>query len=255
MLVALIRDVSPSLQRCELTHLSRQPIDVVLARRQHRRYERCLADLGCAIHRLPTEPEWPDAVFIEDTAIVLDELAIIARPGAESRRAETTAVAEALRAFRSLFHIEPPGTLDGGDVLRLGQTVYVGVSSRSNEAGFEQLRRWLMPYGYAVEAVEVNGCLHLKSAVTPVGENTLLVNRAWVDAGAFGDAALIDVDPSEPFGGNALLVNETVMYPSGYPRTQRRLQEHGITVQSVDVSELGKAEGGVTCCSLIFSVR
>jgi len=194
-------------------------------------------------------------VFIEDTAMVLDELAIIARPGAESRRAETTAVAETLRAFRSLLYIEPPGTLDGGDVLRLGQTVYVGVSSRSNQAGFEQVRRVLTPYGYAVKAVEVSGCLHLKSAVTSVGENTLLVNRAWVDADAFGDVALIDVDPSEPFGGNALLVNETVIYPSGYPRTRRKLQAHGIRIQTVDVSELGKAEGGVTCCSLIFSVR
>jgi dimethylargininase len=194
-------------------------------------------------------------VFIEDTASVLDELAIIARPGAESRRSETTAVAETLRAFRRLFYIEPPGTLDGGDVLRLGRTVYVGLSSRSNRAGFEQVRRWLTPYGYAVKAVEVSGCLHLKSAVTPVGENTLLINRAWVDAGAFGDVVLIDVDPSEPFGGNALLVSETVIYPSGYPRTHRRLQEHGLTIEAVDVSELGKAEGGVTCCSLIFSVR
>jgi dimethylargininase len=253
MLIALIRDVSPSLQRCELTHLPRQPIDVALARRQHQQYETCLADLGCTIHRLPTEPEWPDAVFVEDTAIVLDELAIIARPGAESRRSETIAVAETLRAFRSLVYIEPPATLDGGDVLRLGQTVCVGLSSRSNQAGFEQVRRVLTPYGYVVNAVEVSGCLHLKSAVTSVGENTLLVNRAWVDAGAFGDVALIDVDPSEPFGGNALLVSETVIYPSGYPRTQRRLQEHSVTVQTVDVSELGKAEGGVTCCSLIFS--
>jgi dimethylargininase len=205
------------------------------------------------IHQVPTEPEWPDAVFIEDTAIVLDELAIIARPGAESRRSETTAVADALRAFRSLFYIEPPGTLDGGDVLHFGKTVYVGLSSRTSQAGFEQVRRLLVPYGYTVKAVEVNGCLHLKSAVTSVGENTLLINRAWVDASTFEDVTLIGVDPSEPFGANALLLGETVIYPSGFPRTQRRLQEHGITIQTVDVSELGKAEGGVTCCSLIFS--
>lgn len=253
MLVALIREVSPSLERCELTHLPRQRIDVALAAAQHRQYELCLAQLGCTVHHLPADPEWPDAVFIEDTAIVLDELALIARPGARSRRAETAAVAEALRAFRSLFYIESPATLDGGDVLHFGKTVYVGLSSRTNQAGFEQVRRLLMPYGHAVKAVEVSGCLHLKSAVTSVAENMLLINRAWVDASTFGNVALIDVDPSEPFAANALLVNEVVMYPSGFPRTREKLEEHGITVRVVDVSELAKAEGGVTCCSLIFN--
>jgi dimethylargininase len=255
MLIALVRDVSPSLDRCELTHLPRQPIDVALAEAQHRQYEMCLAQLGCTIYRLPTEPEWPDAVFIEDTALVLDELAIIARPGAESRRAETTAVAETLCAFRSLLYIEPPATLDGGDVLRLGKIVYVGLSSRTSHAGFEQVRRMLAPYGYTVKAVEVSGCLHLKSAVTAVGECTLLINRAWVDAGVFADATLIDVDASEPFAANALLVGETVIYPSSFPRTRRKLEEHDIAIQSVAVSELAKAEGGVTCCSLVFNGR
>jgi len=193
-------------------------------------------------------------VFVEDTAIVLDELAIITRPGADSRKPETQSVAEALKSYRKLFSIEPPGTIDGGDVLRIGQTVFVGLSVRSNPTGIEQMRMLLTPYGYAVKGVEVSGCLHLKTAVTAVAENTALINRAWVDADAFTSITLIDIAPSEPFGANALLVEDTVVYPCAYPETRQRLEEQGIIVSAVEVSELAKAEGGVTCCSLIFNV-
>jgi len=247
MLIAITRGVSPSIGRCELTHLPREPIDLVRARAQHRRYEEALASLGCEIHRLPAEPTMPDSVFVEDTAVVLDELAIITRPGAASRT-----VAEALRPYRRLFQIEPPGTLDGGDVLRIGKMVFVGLSRRTDRAGIEQLRDLLDPFGYVVKGVRVKGCLHLKSAVTQVAEETLLINPAWVNAGAFGAMELIEVDPSEPFAANALLVGETAVYPAAYPRTVERLGAHGIRVRIIDISELAKAEGGVTCCSLIF---
>jgi dimethylargininase len=253
MRIAITREVSLSIGRCELTHLAREAIDVELARVQHRQYEACLAALGCQIHRLPPEPELPDAVFVEDMALVLDELAIITRPGADSRRPETRSVAQALASYRRLAYIEAPGTLDGGDVLRIGQTLWVGLSGRSNPAGMEQMRAWLAPLGYSVRGVPVNGCLHLKSAVTQVARNTLLINPAWVDASAWGPMNLIEVDPSEPFAANALLVGESVVYPAAYPATRRRLEERGIPVRLVDVSELGKAEGGVTCCSVIFT--
>jgi dimethylargininase len=250
--LAITREVSPSIGDCELSHLARVPIDLDMARAQHRQYEECLAALGCRIHRLPAEPGLPDAVFVEDTAVVLDELAIITRPGAVSRRGETEAPAKALRAYRRVAAVEPPGTLDGGDVLRIGKRLLVGLSSRSNEAGVEQLGRLARPFGYSVDSVQVKGCLHLKSAVTQVAESTLLINRDWVDSGAFEGLELVDVDPGEPFGGNALLVGDTVIYPASYPATRRRLEERGIGVKVVDVAELGKAEGGVTCCSLIF---
>jgi dimethylargininase len=253
MRIAITREVSPSIGDCELAHLPRVPIDLDTARVQHRQYEECLAAFGCRIHRLPAEPSLPDSVFVEDTAVVLDELAIIARPGAASRRGETGAPAEALRTYRRLTYIEQPGTLDGGDVLRIGKRLFVGLSSRSNEAGIEQMRRLAGPFGYSVESVRVKGCLHLKSAVTQVAESTLLINRDWVDAGAFEGMELVDVDPREPFGGNALLVGDVVVYPTDYPATRRRLEERGIVVKAIDVAELGKAEGGVTCCSLIFS--
>ncbi len=255
MLVAITRPVSPSIEHCELTHLAREPIDIDVASEQHRQYESCLADLGCKILRLPLEPELPDSVFVEDTAIVLDELAVITRPGAESRMPETVSVAKTLQVYRKLYHIQAPGTLDGGDVLRIGRTMYVGLSERSSESGIEQLRGFVEPFGYTVKAVEMTGCLHLKSAVTQVREDTLLVNRAWVDVGAFAGMQLVDVAPAEPMGGNALLIGETVVYPMAYVETRERLENRGITVQAVDVSELAKAEGGVTCCSLILSIE
>ena len=254
MLVAMTREVSPSIERCELTHLDRQPIDFNLATTQHRQYESCLADLGCVIHRLPAQPDLPDSVFVEDTAIVLNDLAIITRPGAESRRSETPSVLEALRAYRRLYPIEPPGTLDGGDVLQVGNILYIGVSSRSNQTGIEQLGAYVDPYGYKVRPVLLRDCLHLKSAVTQVGMDRLLINRAWVDAGEFEGMEMIDVVPEEPMGANALRIGDVVVYPSAYERTRARLEALGITVKAVDVSELAKAEGGVTCCSLILNV-
>lgn len=254
MLFALTRQVSSSIEHCELTHLRREPIDLDLALQQHHQYEDCLTELGCQVLRLPAEPNLPDAVFVEDTAVVLDELAIITRPGAKSRRAETASTAQGLATYRHLKYIQTPGTLDGGDVLRLEKDLFVGLSGRSNPAGIQQLREFLTPYGYALSGLELKDCLHLKSAVTQVGTNRLLINRAWVDAGAFGNFELIDVHPEEPMAANALLVGETVVYPAAFPRTCQRLEASGIIVRTIDVSELQKAEGGVTCCSLIFTV-
>jgi dimethylargininase len=250
-MIAFTRGVSASIARCELTHLPHQPIDVERARAQHAAYERTLADLGCRVVRLPEAPDLPDAVFVEDAAVVLDELAVIARPGAASRRAETAAVAAALRAHRPLRVIEPPGTLDGGDVLALGRTLFAGRSGRSNAEGIEQLRRHVAPCGYAVETVETHGCLHLKSAVTAVAPGTLLVQPAWADPGALPGWDVIEVDRAEPFAANALLVREVVLHPAAFPCTRARLEARGIRVRAVDVSELAKAEGGVTCCSLL----
>jgi dimethylargininase len=253
-LIAITRAVSPSLVNCELTHLERQAIDIDLARTQHHRYEACLAELGCQVQQLPAEPELPDSVFVEDIAVVLDELAVIMHPGAESRRPEVGSIAQALAPYRHLEYIQPPGTLDGGDVLRIAKNLYVGHSSRSNAEGIEQLCALLDPFGYRVQAIAVQGCLHLKSAVTQVALDTLLINPDWVDWEIFGDMNQIEVDPQESLAANALLLSATLVYPAVFPRTLQRLQAADIDVRVVDVSELGKAEGGVTCCSLIFKI-
>src|SRR5262245_40916219 len=250
-MIAFTREVSPSVDRCELTHLARVPIDLERARLQHRAYEDALRQAGCRVHRLPDEPDLPDAVFVSDTAIVLDEVAAIARPGAASRRAETATVADALSRYRPLRRIEAPGTLDGGDVIRIGRTLYVGQSARTNAAGIRQLATLLRSFDYAIQPVPFAGCLHLQTAVTPVAARTLLVNRAWVDPAAFADVELIDVDPAEPFGANALWVGNLVLYPADCPRTRPRLEARGITVVPVDMTELAKAEAGVTCCCLL----
>lgn len=252
MRVAVTRAVSPAIGGCELSHLERQVIDLERARRQHREYEECLAELGCRLHRLPPAPELADGVFVEDAAVVLDELAVITRPGAASRRPETPSVAAALGRWRPLAHIVAPATLDGGDVLVVGKTLFVGLSQRTGRPGIEQLQALVAPHGYRVDAVPVQGCLHLKSAVTQVAPDLLLVNRRWIDPAPFAGLALLEVDPDEPFAANALRVGETVVHPAEFPRTRERLEAAGLAVRTVDASELAKAEGGVSCCSLVF---
>jgi len=248
-MIALTRVLPPSIAACELTHLDRMPIDVARAEAQHRAYEEALVRAGCDVRRVAAVPDMPDSVFIEDTAVVVDELAVICRPGAESRRGETAGVEAVLATLRPIARIEPPGTLDGGDVLRVGRRVYVGSSGRTNADGIAQLRAFLK--GYEVIAVPVRGCLHLKSAVTQVAERTLLLNPAWVDREAFDDVDVIEV--VEPSAANALFVNGVTIFPAAFPRTRARLHAAGIDVVTVDVSEIAKAEGALTCCSILVT--
>jgi dimethylargininase len=250
---ALIRQLSPAMARCELTHLARSPIDVELARQQHRHYVDVLASLGCRIVELVAEPGLPDSVFVEDTAVVLDEIAVITRPGAESRRPETLSVAAALRRYRPCVPVKGPGTLDGGDVLRVGRRLFVGQSSRSNADGIRQLADAVAPHGYEVVPVAVRGCLHLKSAVTQVGPDTLLINDDWVDRAAWPGMRFIPVAPEEPHAANAACIGDTVVHAASGHRTRARLEAAGLRVLPVDVSEMEKAEGAVTCCSVIFA--
>jgi dimethylargininase len=252
MLIAITRQVSPAIGKCELTHLARQPIDVDVARAQHHQYEAALKFLGVEVHSLPVEAELPDSVFVEDIAIVVDEAAVITRPGVDSRKPETESIAQALAPYRKLFYIQAPGTLDGGDVLTVRKDIYVGLSSRSNQAAIEQMGAFLAPFDYTVKGVKVSGCLHLKSAVTQVAADTLLVNPAWVNKDNFPGMKFIEVEPSEAYAANAVLIGSVVIYPSSYPKTHQRLEEAGIRLVTVDAFELAKAEGAVTCCSLIF---
>ena len=252
-LVAVTRDVSPGLANCQLTHLSRQTIDYHRACQQHQQYTQTLRDLGCTVLTVPTTPDLPDSVFVEDTAVVFDEVTILTRPGALSRQPEVSAMAEALAPYRAQRAIEAPGTLDGGDVLKIGRRVYVGESLRSNAEGVRQLAHHLSPFHYTVETVPMVDCLHLKTAVTAISEDTLLIQSNWIEGSPFGDWRTLEVDPEEPFSANAFPVGGTIIYPEAFPRTRKILQNAGFEVRTVPADELAKAEGGVTCCSLIFS--
>ena len=253
MLTAITRQVSSSIDRCELTFHAKEPIDVAKAIAQHEAYEECLRQLGARIVSLPAEPNLPDAVFVEDAAIVVDEVAVIPVMGAESRRPETESLARALSVYRPLKFMQAPATLDGGDVMRIRRRIFVGASSRTNDEGIAQLRAALAEFNYEVTAVDVRQCLHLKSGCSYVGRNSILVNREWVDVTQLAGFELIDVPPSEPGAANALLIEDVVIVPSAFPKTIAILEARGFIVKAIDVSEFQKAEGGVTCKSIIFN--
>jgi dimethylargininase len=253
--LAITRAVPESLARCELTHVARTPIDVERARTQHAAYERALAAAGCEVVRLPELPAHADSVFVEDCAVVLDELAIATRPGAASRRGEVESVAAALARHREVVRLAGDAALDGGDVLALERTLFVGLSQRTNAEGVRQLRALVAGHGYQVEAVALEGALHLKTAITRAAEHALVLNPRWIDAARFASWERIEVDPREPFASNVLRVRATALCASAFPRTNERLRARGIAVTEVDVSELAKAEGGVTCCALLVEVR
>ena len=250
--IALTRPISASFARCELTYLDRVPIDLDCARRQHAAYRVMLASLGRTVIELPALDDQPDAVFVEDAAIALDDVAVVAPMGAQSRLGESQTVAEALARYLPVKRLTKPAMLDGGDVLRAGRRVFVGQSRRTNAAAVDQLRRTLAPHGYEVIAVPVGGALHLKSACSYVGERRLLANVDWVDLTAFSGMDIIAVPESEAWGASVLYVDGHVVMPAGFPRTRELLEERGLAVHELDLSEIRKAEGGPTCLSILL---
>lgn len=252
MTIAITRKVSPRFNECEITHIERTPIDLTLARAQHDAYVRTLAELGCQVIELPEEPDLPDSVFVEDTAFILPEVAVITRPGADSRKPEVESITPALSSYRPLIHVTEPASVDGGDVLVVGRQIFIGMSTRSNPESVAQLNALLNNYGYTVCGVEMTDCLHLKTAVTRVDDKTLLINKNWVDSPNFPGFDLIEIDASEPFAANCLPVRGKIIYPTTFPKTRKRLEEKGYSIAPVNLSELAKAEGAVTCCSLII---
>jgi dimethylargininase len=253
MLMAMTRGVSPCLGDCELSFLPRQEIDLTKATQQHHAYEQCLTKLGVRIVSLPFEPEFPDAVFVEDPAVVVDEVAVMTPMGVEVRRQEVESLATALCSFRPLKFLSYPAKLEGGDVMRVGRRLYVGASRRTDRAGIDQLSEILLPYGYEVWPVDVKGCLHLKTGCSYLGRNTLLANRSWVDVAPMEGFDVIDIPPAEPWAANALAIGDVILLPGGFPQTRALLQDRGFLVETIDVSELMKAEAGLTSMSIIFN--
>lgn len=251
MLNAITRPTGPELADCELTHIERVPIDVVRAIAQHDAYLLALRRLGVEIIELPRLASHPDAVFVEDVGLVLPEVAIVLRPGADSRLGEMPSMAAALSPFRECLTMGAPATLDGGDVIVFGRRVLVGSTSRTNASGVEWLTRALESFGYRVEPVPVAGVLHLKSAATVVDEETLVVNPEAVDLSFLG-AKLIEVPPAEPHGANVVAVGDHLLVDGTAPQTMTLLAEHGADLVPLELDEFTKAEGAISCKAVIF---
>lgn len=248
---AMVREVSPRLAEAELTFLDRTPVDLDLARAQHAGYRELLAELGLEVVDAPPAPDLPDGVFVEDAAVVIDDVAVLTRPGAPSRRPEV-ATLRPLLTDRGLQLVEltAPGTLDGGDVLQIDRTVYVGRSSRTDDDGIRQLRDVVTATGRELVVVEVSGALHLKTAATALPDGTVLAVPGWLDVGAFGDREVVAVP--EPTGANLLLVGDTVVVSASAPRTAELVAGRGWTVRTVEIGELERVEAGLTCLSVLL---
>ena len=248
----IVRQPGAELAQGERSFLDREPIDFELATRQHAAYCQALSSLGCELSVLPALNGFPDAPFVEDMAIVLPEVAVLTRTGAESRRAELPTVRDALELSREFVSIEAPGTLDGGDVFRVDTTLFVGQSDRTNHAGLKQLAHLVLPFGYRVKAVEVVECLHLRTGCSWLGGDHMLINPSWINSARLDEYETIEVDPAEPFAATVLVIDGTVLMSSACPKTVERVRSAGFEVTCLDISEFEKAEAGLTCLSLVF---
>ena len=250
MLSAITRKPSTSLSNCELTFVEREAINYKKALAEHDAYERVLEKLGCRVISLPAEEDYPDSVFVEDTAVILPEVAVLMSPGAESRRGEVDLIEPTLSELRDIVRISPPAYIDGGDVLTVDKSVFVGQSTRTNRAGFESFASILQPLGYSVIPVKVTGALHLKSACAALDDKTLLVNPEWLDVSHFKEFRILEV--REPFASDCLHIDKTIVLDESFVETIRHVRESGFKVETIDVSQFGKMEAGLTCLSLIF---
>jgi dimethylargininase len=249
---AIVHAPGPALARCEVTFVARQPIDVARAQAQHRDYCALLAACGVAVESVAVSPQNPDAVFLEDTAVVLDECAVLCPMGVASRRGEVAAISPVLRRHRPVQAVLPPAKLEGGDVLRIGRTLFVGRSARTNDHGIAALAAIATPLGYRVVPVDVRGCLHLKTACTAARDDLLLANPAWLDLAPFAGMRIVTVDPHEPFAANLLRLDDTLLASASFLRTNAQLRALGLPLRTVAIDELEKAEAGMTCLSLLL---
>ena len=251
-IVAITRKPSRLLESGERTHIGRDPIAFDRALVQHDGYRAALAELGARVTRLEDADAFPDGVFVEDTALVLNEVAVSMRPGAESRRGEVAGILAELMRYREVITIGAPATIDGGDIVVVGKRILVGKSARTNRDGIDALGAIATRLGYEVRGVRMTGCLHLKSGCTALPDGRLLINRRWIDERDVADFDLVDVPVEEPWGGDIAFIGETVIAAAAYPKTLETLMDRGFRTRPVDVSEFAKAEGGVTCMSLLL---
>ncbi len=251
MPAAITRRPSPAMADAELTHIAPVPIDIARADAQHAAYRAALIGTGLALVDLPALAGHPDCAFVEDVAVCLPEVVIRCRPGAVSRRGEVSAIAGALPMDRRVATIDAPGTIDGGDVLVIAKDIYIGRSTRTDAAAIAAVTCIVEPHGYRVHSVPMASALHLKTAVTALADDLLLLNPGWVDATLFGGRRHVAVAAGEPFAANSLRIGDALLYPAAYPQTAARIEAVGLAITGLDISEFAKAEAGLTCLSLI----
>lgn len=250
--IALVRRPAGALSSCELLHQSRSPVVLEEALEEHAGYVAALERLGLAVVELEPLPEHPDAAFVEDCAVVLDEVAVIPIPGAPSRRGEVTSIRAALEPHRRCVDMLPPTTLDGGDVLSADDTLFVGWSTRTNHAGLRALAHLVLEEGLRVKAVEVRGALHLKTAASDLGEGRLLVDPRMLNLERIRELELVEVPASEPQGANVLRVGQDVILSDSAPQTAELLTRHGLRVHPLPLTSFERMEAGPTCLSIVF---
>lgn len=252
MLIALTHTVSPKITEGEVTFIDRQTVSYDLALQQHDAYCKALKDCGAEVKKLSVNLDYPDSCFIEDTAIVLDEIAIITSMGIASRQREPEAIIPELAQYREIIHIELPAKIEGGDVLQVGRRLYVGVSRRTNIQGCHQLARILKQWNYEVVPVELKNCLHLKTACTAIDEETILLNPRWVAPETFSDYKVLSIPEEEKWAANTIRIKNTILLQHGFPRTFELLDKNHNSLEILDISEFRKLEAGLSCLSIIF---
>jgi dimethylargininase len=251
-LIAITHVPSPQMHAGLRTFLDRAPIDANLAMRQHVEFRRLLSQCGALVRTIDVNRELPDCAFVEDCALVLDEVAVLTTMGAPERRRELPAVGRELARHRRVVRLEPPGLLEGGDVLRIERTLLVGISARTDIAGVRALEVIVKRHGYDVVAVPVRRSLHLKTACTALDDRTLLINSDWIDTTPLARFELVRVPANESWAANVVRVGDRICMGAGNPRTMEMIRARGMPVEAIDLSEFAKAEAGITCLSLLF---
>lgn len=249
---AITRGVSKNIARCELTYRSREEIDYPKAANQLEQYCELLRRWNVHLMTIPGSDSYPDSCFVQDTAIVLDEVCIIASMGATARRGEVSEVERLITPLRKIRRILQPATLDGGDVVQIGKRLFVGLSRRSNARGISALGGIVEPLGYTVVPVAVNGGLHLTTGCGVINDETVLLNPRWLDADAFKGLRQLHVAEAEPWAANTIRIKESVCLEEGASRTIDLVQPYAGNIETLDISEFRKAEGSLSCLSLIF---
>jgi len=247
---AVVRPVPDSYDRCVRTNVEK--IDVAFAKRQHAEYCKALKKLGLKLIWIEGDNTLPDSCFVEDTAVILGEKAIICNMKVKSRVKEVVEVAIALEKLKEIHYVKPPATIDGGDVLRIEDKVFVGLTTRTNLYAVHQLREILENSNLEIVLVKVHNVLHLKSACTYLGDNYVVLSKGHFDTDVLRDYKRIMVSRGEEYVADCLAVNGTVLMARGYPKTKKLVEKEGFFVKELEVSEFRKGEGALTCLSIIW---